>query len=352
MSSKSRQNFFRQGSIIAFLLISSLILPTTAFAIEIPTARLVSPKLNENNSLDITSKDLAIGSKSNFRPGSKSFIYRGPEIGKELKIEYLITKDGINPWPNKEVFLLMGGGYSDSNASWSWNGKRYGVAWNNFYSTWMEKIPVVTDSKGIASFSLQNIDPSFQWYHTDDLSAYTDHVRIFLSTRFQIEIPGYTNFTDPYFLQDVIRVVISKSTASAEGTNSPSSATPTPTPTATPNRSLTYNFSTSITKMPPKTIKWGKSFQVSIKTSGSGGANCEMVYQNPGWPSRQGITNFRLTAGRTTSVTVRPWARFFLSYPLKYVCIPDGWPRVNSDGSISIYDKRIGDTIGYVTIVP
>jgi len=77
-----------------------------------------------------------------------------------------------------------------------------------------------------------------------------------------------------------------------------------------------------------------------------------MSFQNPGWPSRKGITPFRLAAGTTTKVTVKPWIRLFASYSLKYVCIPDGWPRINSDNSISLYDKRVGSSMGNVTIVP
>jgi hypothetical protein len=103
---------------------------------------------------------------------------------------------------------------------------------------------------------------------------------------------------------------------------------------------------------PPSKVKWGKSFTVSIATKGTGGAICEMHFQNPGWPSRKGITPFRLDAGATTRITVKPWIRLFASYSLKYVCIPDGWPRINSDNSISLYDKRVGGTMGNVIIVP
>lgn len=119
-----------------------------------------------------------------------------------------------------------------------------------------------------------------------------------------------------------------------------------------PAPALKLTFSTTNIKNPPKTIKWGKSFNVVIETKGLGGADCEMHFQNPGWPSRKGITTFRLQSGKKTTVTVKPWIRLFASYPLKYVCIPDGWPRTNSDGSISIFDKRVGGTMGNVTIVP
>jgi hypothetical protein len=121
---------------------------------------------------------------------------------------------------------------------------------------------------------------------------------------------------------------------------------------AEPKPELKLTFSTVHVKNPPSTVKWGKSFTVSIATKGTGGAICEMSFQNPGWPSRKGITPFRLTAGTTTKVTVRPWIRLFASYSLKYVCIPDGWPRINSDNSISLYDKRVGSSMGNVTIVP
>ena len=121
---------------------------------------------------------------------------------------------------------------------------------------------------------------------------------------------------------------------------------------AEPKPELKLTFSTVHVKNPPKNVKWGKSFTVSIATKGTGGAICEMSFQNPGWPSRKGIVKFNLTAGTTTNVTVRPWIRLFLSYPLKYVCIPDGWPRINSDNTISLYDKRVGSTMGSVTIVP
>jgi len=104
--------------------------------------------------------------------------------------------------------------------------------------------------------------------------------------------------------------------------------------------------------MPPSNIKWGKSFTVKIKTTGMGGGICEMYYQNPGWPSRLGVVPFRLQAGTTTSVTVKPWIRVFATYSLKYACIPDGWPRMNSDNTISIFDNRVTRNIGNVTLVP
>jgi hypothetical protein len=119
-----------------------------------------------------------------------------------------------------------------------------------------------------------------------------------------------------------------------------------------PKPELKLTFSTVHVKNPPKTVKWGKSFTVSIATKGTGGAMCEMSFQNPGWPSRKGIVQFRLKAGTTTNVTVRPWIRLFITYPLKYVCVPDGWPFINSDKSISIFDKRVGGSMGQVTIVP
>lgn len=346
MNNQAHLKITSRALVVTLLLLNSLAFLSSASAVAAPSVRLISPKLNSINSLEITSQDLGIGLTSDFNAGSKSYILIGPEVGKDLKFEYLVTKDGTNPWPNKEVYLLMGGSDSNSNASWSWNGNRYGPAGSNFYSKWMEKIPATTNSEGIATFTIQNIDTGLLWYHSNTLSLYQENPRSFLSTRFEIEIPGYSNFYVPYILQDVIRVVIAKS---PNASGAPSSS---PTPTATTVPQLTYNFSTSIVKRPPATIKWGKSFIVSIKTQGRGGALCEMVFQNPGWPSRQGITTFRLTAGRTTNVTVRPWARLFLSYPLKYVCIPNGWPMINSDGSISIYDKRVGGTLGNVTIVP
>ena len=121
---------------------------------------------------------------------------------------------------------------------------------------------------------------------------------------------------------------------------------------AEPKPELTLTFSTTHVVNPPRSVKWGRSFTVKISTQGTGGAICEMSFQNPGWPSRKGITQFRLQAGKTTSVTVRPWVRIFMSYSLKYVCIPDGWPRMNSDNSISLYDKRVGGDMGKVTLVP
>ena len=121
---------------------------------------------------------------------------------------------------------------------------------------------------------------------------------------------------------------------------------------AEPKPELKLTFSTVHVKNPPSTVKWGKSFTVSIATKGTGGAICEMSFQNPGWPSRKGITPFRLAAGTTTKVTVKPWIRLFASYSLKYVCIPDGWPRINSDNSISLYDKRVGSSMGNVSIIP
>jgi hypothetical protein len=119
-----------------------------------------------------------------------------------------------------------------------------------------------------------------------------------------------------------------------------------------PKPELKLTHSTVHVIKPPTKVKWGKSFTVSIATKGTGGAICEMHFQNPGWPSRKGITPFRLEAGSTTKITVKPWIRLFASYSLKYVCIPDGWPRMNSDNSISLFDKRVGGNMGNVTLVP
>jgi len=127
-------------------------------------------------------------------------------------------------------------------------------------------------------------------------------------------------------------------------------STPEPSPSPTPKREVT--FSTKMTAKPPANVKWGKSFNLKIATLGTGGATCEMYFQNPGWPSQKGVVRFRLQAGSTTTVTVKPWIRVFASYSLKYACVPDGWPMINSDRSISLYDKRISVDLGNVTLTP
>ena len=122
---------------------------------------------------------------------------------------------------------------------------------------------------------------------------------------------------------------------------------------AEPAPVLEFKLGTKVLKSPPRTLKWGKSFTVSIAATGSGGASCEMYFQNLAWPSRKGVTSFRLTAGKTTNIVIRPWARIFVQYPVKYVCVEDGWPMINSDRSISLFDKgKRGGTLGTVTIVP
>jgi hypothetical protein len=116
---------------------------------------------------------------------------------------------------------------------------------------------------------------------------------------------------------------------------------------------LEFKLGAKVLKSPPSTLKWGKSFTVSIAATGSGGASCEMYFQNLDWPSRKGVTSFRLTAGKTTNIVIRPWARIFVQYPVKYVCVEDGWPMINSDRSISPFDKgKRGGTLRSVTIVP
>lgn len=116
---------------------------------------------------------------------------------------------------------------------------------------------------------------------------------------------------------------------------------------------LEFKLGTKVLKFPPKSLKWGKSFTVSMIATGSGGASCEMYFQNLAWPSRKGVTAFRLTAGKTTNIVIQPWARIFALYPVKYVCVEDGWPMMNSDRSISPFDKgKRGNTLGNVSIVP
>ena len=120
-----------------------------------------------------------------------------------------------------------------------------------------------------------------------------------------------------------------------------------------PKAELKLTHSVTYVKKPPTNIKWGRSFTVAIATRGTGGASCEMYFQNPGWPSWQGIVKFRLSAGTTTNVTVKPWVRIFKTYSLNYVCIPDGWPRLsNSSVPIAIFDKRVVGSMGKVTLVP
>ena len=115
---------------------------------------------------------------------------------------------------------------------------------------------------------------------------------------------------------------------------------------------LEFKLGIKVVKSPPSTLKWGKSFAVSIAATGSGGASCEMYFQDLAWPSRKGVTSFRLTAGKTTNIVIRPWARIFALYPVKFACVEDGWPMMNSDRSISPFDKgKRGGTIGKVTII-
>jgi hypothetical protein len=304
--------------------------------------RLVTPALSKEGSLDITKSDWAFQNRNLYQTGSRSYVIPSP-VGKELILKYQLTKDGSTPWPGQTLSLLVGGGYSGSNAAWAWSNEKIGPRFLGWFSMWAGSIDSLTDSNGIATFALKSIDESSYPPFRDSSKNWLEFEKNpddYFMTRFGVRLNGFSDYDSPYFLQDVLNVVMVEN------------QDPTPAPTPTRLNTLTYAFTTQVTKKPPKTIKWGKSFQVSIKTSGTGGALCEMVFQNPGWPSRQGITPFRLTAGKTTNVTVRPWARLFLSYPLKYVCIPDGWPRINSDGSISIYDKRVGGNLGNVTIVP
>lgn len=119
-----------------------------------------------------------------------------------------------------------------------------------------------------------------------------------------------------------------------------------------PEKPLVTNLIFKSSKPIPKNLKWGKNLPLSITTSGNGSAICEIYFQNPGWPSRKGVTSFKAEGGRTSNITIRPWLRIFAEYSLKLVCVPDGWPRVNSNEWISPFDKRIVSDLGRITIVP
>lgn len=326
--------------VLVLIVSQSVSFLNASVALETPTVRLIFPAITTETGMENTANDSRFIDNYQFQSGSRSIVMP-VQMGKEVTIKYLVTKDGTNPWPGVNLTLLVGGAYSSSFGSWGWGNSKIGFDYEGFYDVWAGRIGAVTDLNGVATFSFRNLDTKLNSRMNTDWKNYSSgDWNSFWPTRFGLELPGYSNFNSPYFLQDVLTLVVTKPIEN----QGPSQATQT--------NQLTYSFSTSITQKPPKTIKWGKSFQISIKTNGKGGALCEMVFQNPGWPSRRGITTFRLNAGKTTIVTVRPWARLFLSYPLKYVCIPDGWPRVNSDDTISIYDKRIGESLGYVTIIP
>ncbi len=73
----------------------------------------------------------------------------------------------------------------------------------------------------------------------------------------------------------------------------------------------------------PSNVKWGHSFNLSVSAVGTGSAQCEARFQDT---LTRGRTAFKLSAGKTTKVTVSPWIDIHVATPLTVVCVPNNWP--------------------------
>lgn len=75
----------------------------------------------------------------------------------------------------------------------------------------------------------------------------------------------------------------------------------------------------------PKTVKWGNAFTVSITPSGKGSAQCAIWFQATS--PYNGRYDFRITAGKTSRVSIRPTYYQIAAWPVSLRCWPDNWER-------------------------
>lgn len=221
---------------IKVLLVSGLMVLTSltglsvSHAAEIPTIRLISPALTGSTSIDRTTTDLQIGAQKWYREGSKSIVTTS-EVGEELTLQYLVTKDGTTPWAGKEITLLIGAPYSGSTGSWSFNGAVIGPQKGEWSEEPAGLGKATTDDKGIAKFILKNTDSKVKFSASDVLSGFFSFKgnadRVY--TQFKPAIAGLRDYDEPYLLMDIVSVDIVTKAGSPAPTTTP---TPTPTPVA------------------------------------------------------------------------------------------------------------------------
>jgi hypothetical protein len=121
----------------------------TPAVVKVPSMRLVSPVYSKANSIDTTG-DIAQYYSEKTRAWA-TYIAAGTTV----TLKYFVTKDGVTPWANKEVSILVNAPYSGSKATWSSGSKAISApaAVNETFGAELKK---KTDSKGYVTFSLKN----------------------------------------------------------------------------------------------------------------------------------------------------------------------------------------------------
>lgn len=117
--------------------------------VKVPSMRLVGPTYTKSNSIDTTG-DIAQYYSEKTRAWATYL-----SAGSSVTLKYFVTKDGVTPWANKEVSILVNAPYSGSKATWSSGAKKISApaAVNESFGAELKK---KTDSKGFVTFSLKN----------------------------------------------------------------------------------------------------------------------------------------------------------------------------------------------------
>lgn len=117
--------------------------------VTVPSMRLVSPAYTKSNSNDTTG-DIAQYYSAKTRAWATYLA-----AGSSITLKYFVTKDGVTPWANKEVSILVNAPYSGSKATWTSSGKKIAApaAVNESFGAELKRM---TDSAGYVTFSLKN----------------------------------------------------------------------------------------------------------------------------------------------------------------------------------------------------
>ena len=121
----------------------------TPVVVAVPSMRLVSPTYTNLTSIDTT------GDIAQYYSAKTKAWATYIAAGSTVNLKYLVTKDGVTPWANKEVSILVNAPYSGSAATWISGTKKISApaAVNESYGAELKK---KTDSKGYVTFSLKN----------------------------------------------------------------------------------------------------------------------------------------------------------------------------------------------------
>ena len=204
-------------------LLISLLLPIVAiessYAADVPTIRLVTPELIPSNSLERTANDLQIGVQSWYREGTYSKV-TFLEVGSTLTLKYLVTKDGTTPLTNTTLKLQVGSSYSGSTGTWSSSGTVITAQAGSWSADFGGLLTAVTDSQGIATFTLLNKDQEVKAKFSsqdvlNELTLQTSAKETRLYTQFKPQLSGFNDFVAPYELSDIITFdIVRKATES------------------------------------------------------------------------------------------------------------------------------------------